>query len=234
MCGRFTLRTPTPVLMETFRIGTAPDISPRYNVAPTQSVLAVRELAEKRRQREFTMMAWGLVPSWVKEPTMGSRLINARAESIAQKPSFCAAVRKRRCLIVADGYFEWKKLGARKQPYWIRLADERPFAMAGLWEAWYGPAGEESAGASSPLLSCTIVTTEANRATADIHDRMPVILLDQDWDAWLDPQQHDPNLVEHLLKPLDDVEMRIDAVSTRVNSPRNDDRDCVLVQQELF
>lgn len=234
MCGRFTLRTPTPVLIETFRVGTAPEIAPRFNIAPTQSVLVVRETSAQPPEREFCMMMWGLVPFWAKEPTIGSRLINARADTVAEKPAFRAAARKRRCLVVADGYFEWKKIGAKKQPYWIRLADERPFAMAGLWEVWYGPSAKDPKNDSEPLLSCTIVTTDANRATAEIHNRMPVILLEPNWDEWLDANQHDAGRVTHLLKPLEETEMRIDPVSTRVNNPRNDDPQCVLVQRELF
>ncbi len=235
MCGRFTLRTPTPVLIETFRAGVVPDISPRYNVAPTQQVLVVRENpASDSVQREFALMAWGLVPFWAKDPSIGNRLINARSETVAEKPAFRAAMRKRRCLVVADGYFEWMKVGTKKQPYWIRMEDEQPFAMAGLWEAWYGPGGKEATPESDPLLTCTIITTGSNAATSHLHDRMPVILRESDWQQWLDKNQQHPAEVAHLLQPLEDTAISIDAVSTRVNSPKHDDAACVLVQQELF
>ena len=230
MCGRFTLRTPANLLIEQFQLTAIPDLSPRYNIAPTQQAPVVR-VATDASQREFVMLHWGLVPSWAKDPKMGNRMINARSETVATKPSFRAAFRRRRCLVIADGYYEWKKVGSQKQPFYIRSRDERPFAMAGLWEHWQAPSPDET---TSPLQSCTIITTQANDLTSDIHDRMPVILAAEDHGVWLDPQIEDRDRLETLLRPYDSDGLIADPVSRHVNSPRNDDPKCIEIQRQLF
>jgi putative SOS response-associated peptidase YedK len=162
-----------------------------------------------------------LIPAWAKDPSIGNRMINARAETVADKPAFRAAFRRRRCLVPADGYFEWQKTGRAKQPYYIRLADERPFAMAGLWEVWTDPA------TSQRLESCTVITTDANDLTRPIHDRMPVILPAAEYATWLDPQPPTTETLRDLLRPFDSSAMRADPVDSHVNNPRNDDPRCV-------
>ncbi len=218
MCGRFTLRTPANLLVERFMLDSTPDLAPRYNIAPTQDVAVVRATPEAGRQ--LALLRWGLIPSWAKDPKIGNRMINARGESVAEKPSFRSAFKRRRCLVLADGYYEWRKIGKAKQPYWIRMQDERPFGLAGLWETWRG-------GDDDIVESCTIITTSANELTKKIHDRMPVILDDADYELWLDPSVQDRQLVEPLLRPYDDGEMTFDPVSTVVNSPKNDRAECI-------
>jgi len=194
MCGRFTLRTPLSVLIEQFELPAESQrllFDPRYNIAPTQEVLAIRQRRESAR-RELVPMRWGLVPAWSKAPTSGRPLINARADTLANKPTFRTAYRRRRCLIPADGFYEWHKVGSRKQPYLIHQRDNRPFAFAGLWEHWEkGPIIE----------SCTIITTDANAALRELHDRMPVVISPGDYERWLDPAIDDPAELQHLLAP---------------------------------
>ena len=221
MCGRFTLRTPANLIIEQFGAkledGLAGAWKPRYNVAPTQMFPVL--LGPERLLRP---MRWGLVPFWAKDPKQGARMINARSETVATKPAFRAAFKKRRCAVPADGYFEWVKQGKQKQPYWIRRQDERPFLMAGLWETWGPPADD-----LPQLETFTILTTAANSATAMVHDRMPVILDEDDYDRWLDPEVSQAEGVSDLFEPYDSEAIRVDAVSTRVNSVRNDDQQCV-------
>lgn len=232
------MRTPTNLLVQQFLLDTAPDLPPRFNIAPTQNVAVVR-VTHDQPQRELVLLRWGLIPSWAKDPKIGNRMINARGESVADKPAFRAAFKRRRCLVVADGYYEWKKsaggkskaAGAKKQPYYIRMRDERPFALAGLWEYWEGADQSDLPG---PIESCTIITTDANDLTSDIHDRMPVVLGEETYDVWLDPQQSDRDTLLPLLKPYASDEMKVEPVSTHVNSVKNDDPDCVAVQRELF
>lgn len=215
MCGRFTLRTPAKDLLEVFQLLRTPELVPRYNIAPTQPVAVVRQV---ERRRELSMMRWGLVPSWSKDPKAGPPLINARADTVATKPSFRSAFKSRRCLIPADGFLEWQKTGEKtKQPFYIRLAKDHPFAFAGLWEHWEGPD-------SSVVDSCTIITTDANETLRPIHDRMPVILQDDEYDRWLDPKCDDPS---KLLKSYPAEEMTAFPVSTLVNSPRNESAACI-------
>jgi putative SOS response-associated peptidase YedK len=195
---------------------------PRYNVAPTQQVGVVRTADG---QRELSFMQWGLVPRWAKDPKIGSQMINARAETAAEKPSFRDAFKRRRCLVVADGFYEWKKTGGKtKQPFYIRMKDNRPFGFAGLWERW----GE--------LESCTILTTCPNELCASVHDRMPVILSPNDYDQWLDPKVTDAPQLQLLLDPYPSDEMTADPISTHVNNVRNIDEKCIepLVQPEMF
>jgi len=220
MCGRFTQRFTWRQLVALYRIteGTSEpeDWRARYNVAPTQRVVVVRATPEGGR--ELTLLRWGLIPSWAKDPTIGSRLINARAETVAEKPSYRAAFKARRCLIPADGFFEWKP-GKPKVPHLIRMKGDQVFAFAGLWERWTSPEGE-------PVETCTIITGRPNEVAAPIHDRMPVILPPDAIDLWLSPTL-DPAIAVSLLEPFPSTDMEAVPVSTRVNSPRNDDADCV-------
>ena len=226
MCGRFTLRTPTPVLAARFRLETMPELFPRYNIAPTQISPIIRDT-----HREVAQLRWGLIPSWAKDAKIGGRMINARGETVAEKPAFRKAFRRRRCLVMADGYFEWRKVGREKRPLYIRMHDEQPFAMAGLWDRWFGTKEEKR---DPPWESFTIITTDANELTADVHDRMPVILAADDWELWLDTELEDPQALQPLLRPYASDAMKVDPVSSHVNSVRNDDARCVAVQQELF
>ena len=221
MCGRFTLRTEHKLLVEQFASAIAPDdqLRIRYNVAPTQGVATLR-VTESDRQ--LSLLHWGLIPSWAKDAKIGYRMINARAETVAEKPSFRSAFKKRRCLVLSDGYYEWKKstdCKDRKQPYYIRMEDELPFAFAGLWERW--ERGEQ------PLESCTIITTDANEITRNIHDRMPVILRPENYDTWLDPEFEDQDELQSMLVPYENDNLVTVPVSTTVNSPRNDVPECI-------
>jgi putative SOS response-associated peptidase YedK len=217
VCGRYTLRTPVETLAEEFGItGPLPEVPTRFNVAPTQEVAAVLEEDE---QRKLEMLRWGLIPSWADDPAIGNRMINARSETAAQKPSFRSAFRKRRCLVLADGFYEWQKTASGKQPYYIRMGDGSPFAFAGLWESW-GKYGEE-------VRSCTILTTEANGLVGEIHHRMPVILPAEEYDLWLDPDMGEAEPLLDLLRPYPDDLMEAYPVSRFVNSPSNDSEQCV-------
>lgn len=228
MCGRFTLRTPGNQVIDQFDLdfdGNPGELVPRYNIAPTQNHLVVRNA-----NREATFMKWGLVPFWSKDPKGGAKMINARSETITTKPAFRNAAKRKRCLVPADGYFEWVREGKKKKPFWIRMADERPFMMAGLWEEWRDKSIEDSAS----LETFTILTTASNSLTSDIHDRMPVILHKNDYDPWLDPNVEDANEFTYLFEPYDSDQMRLDEVNDRVNSVRNDDEQCVEIMRGLF
>jgi putative SOS response-associated peptidase YedK len=212
MCGRYVLASPGEVIAGYFGLDEVPDYPPRYNIAPTMDALVVRETAEG--EREAVMLRWGLIPAWAKDPAIGSRMINARAEAVADKPAFRAAFRRRRCLVPADGFYEWHAVaGGRKQPYFIRLASGAPLGLAGLWETWRGPAGDA-------IATFTIVTTTANEALAALHDRMPVVIAPADYDEWLSSPNPSALLVPWAGEPF---ELR--PVGTRVNSVRNDSRD---------
>ena len=215
MCGRYTLKTPAGRLAEEFGFdGSLPDLPPNYNVAPTQQVAAV--LAEGG-ERRLEMLRWGLVPPWADDPQIGSRMINARSETAPEKPSFRRAFRERRCLIPADGFYEWKRMNGGKQPYYIRMEGASPFAFAGLWESW-DREGE--------IRSCTILTTGANPLVGEIHDRMPVIVAPDAYDVWLDPASEGDEL-RGLLAPYPEDEMEAYPVSRFVNSPSNNDERCI-------
>ena len=218
MCGRFTLRTSGKAVADFFGLPEIPDLPARFNIAPTQPVPAVR-VSQDSEVREFALLRWGLIPGWADDPSIGNRMINARADTVASKPAFRKAFRQRRCLIVADGFYEWKKLDGRKQPYYIRLQDGQPFAFAGLWERWNR--------GDSPIDSCTILTTDANELVGSIHDRMPVILYPGDYDLWLDTEVQDVKRLEPLLVPYTSEAMAAYPVSTLVNNPRADDPKCV-------
>ncbi len=221
MCGRYTLTgyERIPDLFEVDEVR----IPPRFNIAPTQSVPAVR-LGSQGRRLDF--FHWGLVPFWAKDPKIGARMINARSETVESKPAFRAAFTKRRCLVLADGYYEWRKLSDGKQPYWFRLTDGGIFAMAGLWETWGGKEGES-------LHSCTILTTEANGLARSVHDRMPVILPTEFHSHWLDPSASRENLKE-MLRSYPAERMEALPVSRRVNNVRNDDPECIAATGEAL
>lgn len=222
MCGRYTQLRSWSELVQIFAAVTAapaPNALARYNIAPTQDVAVIRLGAAGR---ELLPMRWGLVPAWAKDVRMGVRLINARAESAAEKPAFRAAMRARRCLIPADGFYEWQaQAGGPKLPFRIAMADGAPFAFAGLWERWQSPADGRA------LLSCTILTTEANAVVRPIHDRMPVILAAGDYAAWLDRSGHSATAVQRLLGPAPAAGMQAQPLGPYVNRVANDDARCL-------
>ena len=199
MCGRFALYAKGEILAEEFGVSARPAGPPRHNIAPSQDVAAVRAVPAGG-VREIALLRWGLVPFWSKDLAIGSRLINARSETVREKPSFRDAFRRRRCLIPASGFYEWLRKEGGKQPYYVRMRDERPFAFAGLWDRWEGPAG-------GAVESCTILTTAANDVLAPIHDRMPVILPRAEYGKWLDPALTDTDSLVPLLAPFRPDEM---------------------------
>ena len=214
MCGRYSLHSNPHVVALQFGLAHAPEYEARYNVAPGTPVLAVR--TDSNRARVGRLLHWGLIPSWAKEPGIGNRLINARAETVIEKPSFRTAFQRRRCIIPADGYYEWASVGGRKQPYYVRARGDELFGFAGLYDRWSG------AGGGKPIDSCTIVTTEANPLTRPVHARMPVILPVEAYAHWLDPDNSDLDALAALLKPAPDDRMSIHPVSLRVNNVRNE------------
>ena len=220
MCGRFTLTAKPQAVAEAFGLDPVPEeLAPRFNIAPSQAVAAVPNLDP----RHLDWLRWGLVPSWAKDPAIGNRMINARAEGVADKPSFRSAFRRRRCLVLADGFYEWKRDGKRKVPMYIRMKSQAPFALAGLWETWKPK--DDASGA--PLRTCAIITTAPNEALAEIHDRMPVILPPDAYDLWLDPGDPGREALAGLLRPYPAAQMEAYAVSTMVNAPANDRPECV-------
>jgi putative SOS response-associated peptidase YedK len=220
MCGRFSLTLTADQLSLAFPWLQVPQqVEPRYNIAPTQPVAVVAN--SNRSQLDY--FQWGLVPSWAKDPSIGNRMINARAETLAEKPSFRAAYRRRRCLILADGFYEWQSDPGRgpKIPYYLRLGNGDPFAFAGLWEDWHAPDG-------SRLLSCTIITTRPNELVAPIHNRMPAILAPDAYDLWLSPDDQPAERLQPLLGPYRADDMIGYPVSRVVNNPANDVPECIL------
>lgn len=217
MCGRFTLTSPGDQIQELFEVKQLPNLEPHYNVAPTDPVLAVRLDDDDARSAE--MMRWGLIPFWADDPKIGARMINARSETVHEKPAFRDAFKSRRCLIAADGFLEWKKMQGRKQPFHFTLSEGGPFGFAGLWERWRDEDGEW-------LISCTILTTDANELIAPLHDRMPVLVHPEDHELWLDTRATHDDL-EDLFEPFPSDEMSGYPVSTRVNSVKNDDPECL-------
>jgi putative SOS response-associated peptidase YedK len=217
MCGRYTLASPTERLAEEFGVDAASiELAPNYNVAPTQQVAAV---VDEGGQRRLEVLRWGLIPPWADDPGIGSRMINARSETAPGKPSFRRAFRERRCLIPADGFYEWQRTNGAKQPYYIHMEEGRPFAFAGLWESW-------SKGGEGEVRTCTILTTGANALVGEVHDRMPVILAHDAYDVWLDPASERDELTG-LLAPYPVDEMEAYPVSRFVNSPSNNDPRCI-------
>ena len=218
MCGRFALIVDASVLADVFDVDPPRELTPRFNIAPTQTIPIVR--AGKESSRECSMVRWGLVPSWAKDQKIGARMINARGETVAEKPSFRSAAKSRRCLIPADGFYEWVKTAEGKQPHFIHFADARPFAFAGLWERWHKGEGE-------PLETCTIITTAPNEMISNLHDRMPVILPNTLYDEWLEPNPMSRERLQQVLVPHSAEGMEAYPVSTHVNKPINDDADCI-------
>ncbi len=212
MCGRYTLTSAPEALRALFGYEEQPNFPPRYNVAPTQPIPIVRLVDGKRH---FALVRWGLLPSWVKDPKTFTLLINARGESAAEKPAFRAAIKRRRCLIPADGFYEWQAADERKRPFYVHAKSGAPLAFAGLWETWTGPNGEE-------LETATIVTTRANRMLSPIHDRMPVIVPPEGFDLWLDGAKVDATTASALIAPAPETLLEAYEISTAVNRTAND------------
>ena len=217
MCGRYNLIEDARALVDFFTLDNSLEMPPRYNIAPSQDIPVVRQSGEGR---DLSLLRWGLIPHWAKDHKIGYRMINARAETVAEKPSFRTAFRRRRCLIPATGFYEWKKVAGGKQPYNIRMEDGGLFAFAGLWERWKGSDG-------NLVESCTIIVTDANELIRPVHDRMPVILDPADYGIWLDPGLQDPAQLQPLLVPHPSAGMDLYPVSSRVGSPANDDSELV-------
>jgi putative SOS response-associated peptidase YedK len=219
MCGRYRLSRRKQLIAEYFETDNEVDWEPRYNIAPSQLVGIIRE-DPSRPERHFSLARWGLIPSWATDASVGFKTINARSETVASKPAFRDAFTSRRCLLPADGFFEWSRRGKEKQPLHVGMQDDSLFAFAGLWDRWRDQAG-------AVIESCSILTTTANSLLADIHDRMPVILRQENYDLWLDPGFKDVKALAKVLVPFDAAQMRRFPVSTRVNSVTNDDAECV-------
>ncbi|WP_181699184.1 SOS response-associated peptidase [Chthonobacter albigriseus] len=215
MCGRYTLTMTPEELKRLFRYVETPNFPPRYNIAPTQPIAIVRG---EHGECHFQLVRWGLIPSWVKDPDSFTLLLNARSETAAEKPAFRGAMRHRRCLVPASGFYEWRRVGTTKQPFFIRPRDGGVVAFAGLWESWLGADGSE-------IDTAAILTTGANRLVAQIHDRMPLVIDEADWDRWLDTAGAEPRHVAELLRPAPETLFEAIPVSTRVNAVRNDDKD---------
>lgn len=216
MCGRITLTVKPEVLLESFPVDEVPeDFQPHFNLAPTQDLAVITN----REPRKIQLYRWGLLPFWAKSLKEGARMINARSDSVATKPAFKKAFERKRCLVLADGFYEWKALDKkRKQPYFIGLAGRQPFAFAGLWESWRPPEGGD------PVHTCTVITTEAGKKMAALHDRMPVILPPDAWPTWLGDKPPEL-LLELLAHPVEELESY--PVSKLVNSPANDTPECL-------
>ena len=217
MCGRFTLSQPINAIASAFNIAQIPPLEPRYNIAPTQLIPSI--LSAPGGEKQLQMLRWGLIPSWAKDDKISAKLINARAETVSEKPSFKAAFKRRRCLIIADGFYEWQRQEKKKQPYYFRLQNAQLFAFAGLWEQWKSP--DEDI-----INSCTILTTEANDLLRPIHDRMPVILESKNYELWLDSEAQQTQL-QQLLRPYQADLMTSCTVSTKVNNPKNNTPECI-------
>ena len=222
MCGRFTLTVDPEELRDRFDLVSVPDLEPRYNIAPTQEIVVVRSTGTAN---EMAVLRWGLVPSWA-DSAEGPPLINARAESIFRKPSFKESVERRRCIIPADGYYEWKKVSGFKQPYHIRMQGRGLFAMAGLWDRWSNPSG-------GALESCAIITTEANSLSREVHNRMPVILKADHWQEWLNGG-NGAAAVKPLLAPFPSELMEMEPVSPTVNRVTTDSAECLRPAETNF
>lgn len=218
MCGRYTLISIKEIIADEFHLplDELREIKARYNIAPSQTVPVLLRDPEP----VVPLVRWGLIPSWAKDEAIGSRLINARSETLREKPAFRGLYKKQRCLIPADGFYEWKKEGRVKTPHYIRLKSGRPFSFAGLWSRWRNPAGDE-------IKTFTIITCEANAVLAPVHDRMPVILADGEREAWLDPDYEDLASLSRMLDSYPADEMESYPVSTRVNSPKNESPECI-------
>jgi len=217
MCGRFTLQVAPELTAEIFGLPDIPALPARYNIAPSQQVAVIRR--NNDGQNRLEMLRWGLIPSWAKDKTMGNSMINARAETVAEKPAFRSAIKYRRCLVLASGFYEWKEEGGRKASY-IVLRDGSPMVFAGLWESWKSPEGEVTE-------SCAILTTSSNKLMESLHERMPVILHREEFALWLDRAVVDPELLAHLYQPYPADMMAMYPVSQQVNSPNNDSPELI-------
>lgn len=218
MCGRYVLKAALPEIARMLGMDVDRAFEPRYNIAPTTPVLACK--MDSREQKELALMRWGLIPRWAKQADGNYLMINARAETVAEKPAFRGPVRNRRCLIPADGYYEWKSMEGRKQPFYFSMKDGEPFCFAGLWERWQPADGE-------PIESCAIITTAANALGAEIHPRMPVILAADNYERWLDPRVTEAEKVLPMLAPYPPEFMTVYPVSTLVNNARADEPRCI-------
>jgi len=218
MCGRFVTDIPADELKRIFNLIESPQLEPHFNVAPTQLTTVVRNLGERNR---LDMLKWGLVPGWAKDQSFGSHMINASSESVAEKPAFQRAIRYRRCIIPTSGFYEWSHIEEKKQPYYIRMADQSPMCLAGLWESWKAPDGSE-------LDTFTILTTAANQLVAPLHDRMPVILHPDTFALWLSHNMHDPEQLKPLYQPFPDEQLQTFKVPDLVNNPRFDSPACIV------
>ena len=218
MCGRYTLKSRAEVIAEKFGVQAPPTLPERFNIAPSQLVLAVRE-RPGTHERELVALQWGLIPFWADDPEIGNQMANARSESVATKPAFRSSFRARRCLIVADGFYEWQARDGTKQPYYVRLKTGEPFGIAGLWDRW-DKQGE-------PIESCTILTCDANEPMMAIHERMPVVIPREQFGRWLDPAERDVDKLSKLLRPFHPEEMTAYPVSTLVNNVKADAAKCI-------
>ena len=217
MCGRFVMTLSPEKIQHVFGVTEVPAITPRYNIAPTQNILAVCQNGDGFRH--LKMFRWGLIPHWAKESSIGNKMINARCETIGEKPAFRGPIRFHRCLVLASGFFEWQRLDGRKQPYLIQRKDGEPMAFAGIWDHWKNSA--------ETIESCAILTTEANRLMLDIHHRMPVILSPSEFDLWLDRSITEAETLQGLYTPFPSESLQAIPVSTAVNNPRHDSPDCL-------
>jgi len=219
MCGRFVLEHSPSQLMKVYRLSTIPDLSPRYNIAPSQQIAVVRQ--QSGGDRDLSFLQWGLIPSWSKDSAIGHKMINARSETVHEKPSFKQAFHARRCIIPASGFYEWEKSGKEKIPHYIHLRDGDVMSLAGLWERWKSPEGQE-------LETCTILTTAADSLVKRLHDRMPVILNRAEFDIWLDRENDDVNRLTELFLPYPSDQLEEYIVTRDVNSPSNDSPGCII------
>jgi putative SOS response-associated peptidase YedK len=233
MCGRYRLSRRKQIVEEYFDcVSDEPDWNPRYNIAPTQPIPVIRQ-NPKEPVRELSLVRWGLIPSWAKDSSAAARMINARSETASTKPAFRDALKSRRCLVPADGFYEWQRTGKTKQPYCFEVDDGKLFAFAGMWDRWKDASG-------NAVETCSILTTTPNAVTASVHDRMPVILDPDGYDLWLDPGMKDVSGASELLKPYDARLMRCYPISARINHTVNDDEDCsapvelAQIQDRLF
>lgn len=215
MCGRFSLTASGETIAQQFDLAEVPDIPKHYNIAPTQTIATI----VVKNERQYQPMRWGLIPHWAKDPKIGNRLINARVETVTEKPSFRNLIKQKRCLVIADGYYEWQSQKGRKQPYYFQIGEHQPFAFAGLWDTWRSPDGE--------IMSCTLLTTDASAEVSPVHHRMPVIVPPQAYSQWLDPNLTDPEAVLPLLNS--DIYQSLSSypVSAVVNNPTKDSAECV-------
>ena len=225
MCGRYRLSRRKQLIQEYFDTTDEVDWEPRYNIAPSQSVGIIRQDREKP-ERRFSLARWGLIPYWAKDSSIGNKLINARSETVGSKPAFREAFENRRCLIPADGFYEWKRIVNGKQPFHFGLRDDSLFTFAGLWDQWKDASGQA-------VESCSILTTTPNALLADVHDRMPVILSPEHYDLWLDPGFKRTESLKGMLSPFDATLMKRYPVSTRVNFVKNDDPECAAALQAV-